>query len=293
MSFVTNNRTRRTKRARTHGTAPDVSSAYIGGARAFESNPTLKETGRKTTLTDTIIGSHHSKGLTIIGGSANADLHHGENIDGRSIPFGTSGEDDGLDDGYPNSNMAHPPYPISYHGPGYMRITNPISIPTIIHPLHVKDEAVFGGNVTIRGSLTVEAETLPGDPFLPVIQDALGNELTGVTTTSTYISETTVDYFEVLISWTGFANLDPAQQIRLTGFPLTNYSITSASDVTGHGGIATTSICGKLHTLAVPGQNYIVLEEADQAAGTAPTDILGANFFGPGEIHIFGHLRKT
>jgi hypothetical protein len=174
-----------------------------------------------------------------------------------------------------------------------MKFMNPISIPTIIHPVHMNEDVIVGGNMTIRGSLTVNAEILPGDPFVPVIQDALGNELTGATSNSVYITATTVDYFEVVIAWTGFANLDPAEEIRLTGFPLTNYSLTSASDVTGHGGIATTSICGKFHTLVVPGQSYIVLEEADQAAGTAPSPVLGANFFDAGEIHIIGHLRKT
>ena len=137
MSFVTNNRTRRTKRARVQHSSIDTSNAIAGGSnlKKFESNPSIQSTGRKSSLVDTIIGSHESKGITIMGGSANADFHHGTNIDDRDIPLGTSGEDNGLDDGYPNSNMAHPPYPISYTGPGYMKIVNPISIPTIIHPL--------------------------------------------------------------------------------------------------------------------------------------------------------------
>lgn len=295
MSFVTNNNTRRTKRARTHGTAVDTTSTVVGGNSLshFAHNPSISSTARKPTLVDTVIGSHGSKGLTIMGGSANSDFHHGTNIDGRAVALGTSGEDDGLDDGYPNSNLAHPPYPISYQGPGYMKFMNPISIPTVIHPMHVKDDSVFGGNVTIRGSLTVEAETTPAGPFLPVIQDALGNELTGVTVNSVYISETTVDYYEVVISWTGFANLDPAEEIRLTGFPLSNYSALSASDVTGHGGISTTAVGGKFHVLATPGESYVILEEADQTAGTAPTAVIGANFFGAGEIQIIGHMHKV
>jgi hypothetical protein len=292
MSFTTNNNTRRTKRARTHGIAADTSGAVAGssGLSQFAHNPSISSTARKPTLVETVIGSHSSKGLTIMGGSANDDFHHGTNPDGRSIALGTSGEDDGLTDGFPNSNLAHPPFPISYQGNGYMRFMNPISIPTIIHPVHIKGDTTFGGDVTIAGSLFVVS---PPITFVPVIQDALGNELTGATSDSVYLSDSGVDYFELTITWTGVGSLDPAEEMRLTGLPLTNYSATSEPDMTGHGGVATTAIGGQFHTLIVPGQSYIVLQEVDQSAGTASTALLGANFYAAGEIRIRGHLRKT
>ena len=221
------------------------------------------------------------------------DFNHGQNPDQRTVPLALHGDSGGLVDGEQNWNLGYPPFPISFDGPGYLEFQSPVSLPSILGPVHLKGNTVINGNVQITGSLTVDSGTLPEDPFVPVIQDALGNELTGVVTQSLYISDTTKDYFEVLIAWTSFGDLDPTEDIRLTGFPLTNYSVTSAPEMTGQGGIATTAIGGKFTTLCTPGQSYLVLEEVDQSAGTAPTPLLGANFFSAGEIRIHGHVRKT
>ena len=279
MSFVTNNNSRRTKRARVNGVGVDPLSILSASAvvRPFVSHPPISTIGRKPVLTDTVIGSHNSRSLSILGGSARSDFHHGTNPDGRDIPMGTSGEDGGLVDGEPNSTLAHPPHPITFNGPGYLAFVGAVGLPNIVGPTHIKDDVTIAGDTVIDGGLTVTG-TITSTPtaptaFTPVIQDALGNELTGVSVTSTYLSGASVDYFEANIAWTGFGDLDPAEEIRLTGVALTNYSAGSSPDVFGHGGIATTAIGGEFQARVVPGQSYVLLEELDQSAGTAPTSV--------------------
>ena len=288
-SFSTNSNTRRTKRARVHNVRPDASSAVVGSSinKSFEHNSALNVSGKRVSLVDTHIGSCNSKGLVIVGGSAHKDFHHPENPDNRGIPGGTSGDTNGLRDTFPNSTLAHPPHPISFTGPGYLAFQQEVALPTIRGDCHVT------GDVIIDGTLTVVNEGV-ATSFTPVITDALGNELDGVTmVSSTYVTQTIIDYFVTEISWTGFFQLAAGELIRLTGLPLSSYALGAVPIMQGQGGIATSAVGGNYHVQVVSGQSYLLLEEVDVTGGTAPTGLTDANFFGgAGSLHVSGWLRK-
>jgi len=289
-SFTTNNNSRRTKRARVHGVLPDNGSGTIGSSagKSFEHNSTLSVTGRKPGLVDTHIGSHNSRGLVINGGGAESDFHQADNPDDRTIPLGQSGEDDGLVNGYPNHTLAHPPFPVTFTGPGYLAFQQEVAMPFIRGDMHVM------GNMIVDGSLTILNEGVPA-VFAPVITDALGNELDGATVVSSvYITFTEVDYFECEISWTGFTQLVAGQALRLTGFPLTVYSEGSVPTFKAHGGLSTNAIGGEFHMQCVAGQSYIEMEQLDPSCSGIPEPVLEENFFGAtGQIHAQGWLLKT
>ena len=289
-SFSTNNNTRRTKRARVNGVLPDHTGNAIGSnaGKVFEHNVAVNVSGKKSGLVDTQIGSHNSKGLMIVGASANTDFSHPDNPDSRSILLGTSGSTNGLKDGYSNTHLAHPPFPISFSGPGYLAFQEEVALPFIRGDTHVTGNLIVDGTLTINNS---GAST----SFAPVITDALGNELDGAAVvTSVYVQETQIDYFECEITWTGFTLLGAGEKLRLTGFPLTNYSIGSVPILQAQGGVAICNVGGNFHVQCVAGQSYVLLEEVDVNAGTAPTGLTDNNLFGAaGHIHVSGWLRKT
>lgn len=277
-SYVTNNNTRRVKRARVSNShvandAPPPSTFLTGLASS------KNVTGRRQELVDTVIGSHSSKGLLIVGGSAGQDFNHPNNPDDREIYLGRSGETQ-LD------QLAHPPYPIRFSGPGYLQFEQEVAMPFIRGNMHITGDLVIDGSLSVVNSGT-------GITFAPVITDALGNGLDGVNVQSTYISNTQIDYFEAYITWTGSTLLAPGEKLRLAGFPLTTYSLTSVPKMALQGGISLRAIGANPHVQVVSGQSYMLLEEEDVNAVTAPTGLDDTNLTGgPGVLHISGWLRK-
>jgi len=289
--FVTNNNTRRTKRSRVHHTFPDDTNTV--GAVPFSGDTgtgfSFSAQSRDPHLVETTIGSHNSKGLVIVGSSALGDFHHPTNPDDRDIALGTSGEDGGLHDGKPNDTLANPPFPVTFTGPGYLAFQSGFSVPQIIGNTHIR------GDLLIDGTLTVRNETTTSLVFAPVIQDALGNELTGVATVSNYVIHDQIHYLEALFTWTDFVDLDPTSAIRITGLPTTfSYTGLGAPLVLPHGGIATDFVGGAFHMYTNSGGNYLELQQIDMTTGAAPVSVLGSNFYGAaGSLQIAGWLLSS
>lgn len=179
MNFVTNTQTRRGKRSRTHGFTPQQAHAVVKDI-TLKDEVSLSEgfsrvSSNITPLSNTVLGSHTSKGLTIMGSSMMHDPYYGKNPDERvDVPMGTSGTLGGVQNGEPNNNLAKPIFPITYNGPGHMKFMNMIELP------HIRGDSDFKGKLNIHGGLTVNGVTLPVDttptePFVNLrIEDSLG-----------------------------------------------------------------------------------------------------------------------
>jgi len=282
-SFTTNNNTRRTKRSRT------INSVHVGSqadSKVITNNSIV--VGKNSLLVETVIGSHNSKGLVIVGGSAGRDLNQPFNPDERDIPLGESTLNGDLAD-----TLANPPFPVSFLGPGYLKFQNEISVPSI------KGDVTINGNLLVTGSVT--AETLAGlsgpeavELFDPVVEDSAGNEFDGVTVRGTYEANVAgdTDHYTVTFSWTGKTNISAVNAIRITGFPFTDY-VASQVDTFESSGVFTTQI-GASHivTLRGTGVNGVDLKAHDTTSGTR-SDVLGFNFLTSGSMYISGFLKRT
>lgn len=288
MSFVTNNNTRRTKRARVHGTTAHQTKTggFDHSVKSLETFPSIKTSHNKSNLVVTSIGSFNSKGLQIIGGAAGQDFSSPTNPDDKTIPGAIGGAVD-LEDG-PANRVADPAFPISFSGPGYMKFQSEVAIPTIRGDVHILGDLHVHGSVTSTGPTAFGI--LEGGLFIPVITDALGNELDGVTAVSSYVTETTLHYLSVRISWTGKTLIDDTEPMRLTGLPFTTYTDEINLPLSPREGVTTINVGANLYARAVGGNDWLDFIEYSSTSGATATDVLGSQFASSGSLVIAGWL---
>lgn len=282
MSFHSNSSTRRTKRACVNGIRRTqlLGSTGFPAKEDFGITPGSLKSTRTSAARHTIIGHHESKGITILGGVASLDHHFPLNPDGRDIPMGTSGQDGGVRDGFPNSTVAKPPFPIVYNGPGFLKFENAVAIATLL------------GDTTIRGDLKVDGTLTTVPPtvtFAPVLEDDSGNEPTGVTTSANYRIYDGMDYFELEISWTGKGSITTGD-LLLTGFPST-YSSKSEVQLVAEEGLFTARI-GNTFTLR-PTSSGLELMEINVTSGLKSDPVIGTQLHTAGTIRAAGWIKTV
>lgn len=289
MSFVTNNNSRRTKRARVHGTA--IAQTKLGGndltVKSFATHPDVTTAGRKSNLTVTTIGSENSKGLTIIGGQAGQDFNNPNNPNNKTIPGERGGTVD-KDDGTPANDIADPEFPVTFSGPGYMSFKSELKIP------HIRGDTYIHGDLKVSGTVTSSSAPILGfGLYAPTIMDALGNELDGVTMTETYVSEVTgVHYFQTRIQWTGKTLIDNSQAMILSGMPVTTYPEGASVIVQPLQGLYTVNVGGNIYAkISTATNDYLDLYEYSTTSGAAAVPVLGSEFGSTGEVVISGWIE--
>lgn len=293
-SFVTNNNTRYTKRARVTNTHHDRSNNVVGAVPHIPLNNDIDMTdsGRKVPLVETSIGSHNSKGLTIIGGSAGTDSNNPQNPDEHDIPLSQSGVG-GV--GVTTDKLANPAYPVSFLGPGYLQFQGEVGVPSI------RGNVEVNGNLLVMGSITNESGELGGGapaviPFSPVIEDSAGAVLDGVTVVSSYETNQaeTMDFFDVRISWTGKTAITNGNTMRIVGFPFTDYLESSVVFVPCPLGIFASEVGGyTILTVRGGGDNGFDFKTHSTMRGGSPDSLYGTNFLDAGSLMVSGHLQRT
>lgn len=294
-SFVTNNNTRYTKRARVTHTHNDRTNNVVGAVpfKPLNNKIDLTLNGRKPQLVETSIGSHNSKGLVIIGGSAGQDRNQPSNPDSRNIPGGSSGIG-GV--GVTSDTIAYPPYPVSFIGPGYLKFQDEIGVPSI------RGNVEINGSLIVMGSITNENGTVgAAEPeivaFSPVIEDSAGALLDGVTAVGLYENksdEIEGDYFELRISWTGKTLITGSNTMRIVGFPFTDYLTDTIIVVPSPEGVISSEIGGyTVMTVRGGGDNGFHLKTHSPTRGGNPDSLVGTNFLDTGSLFVSGHLTRA
>lgn len=289
MSFVSNKRTRRTERACTHGTSFKSVLATTGSAPIDDTrfNRGTTSAVRNQTAETTSIGSHNSRGLVIHGGSVADSFQYPTDADGN-VPPGFHRVDGQSTAPFNGTN--HPKFPITYSGPGHLDFQSGFSVPYIIGSTEIK------GDLLVHGSLRVTNTFGPSTAmFLPVIKDALGNELDGaVVTGSSYKLIDFGDYFECCISWTGTSLIDLDEAMYLTGFPATYYSNLSFGTVHPDRGLYTINTGATIACKAINGSSSLEFVESDTTSADPRLNVHGEQFDdGPGSMCIRGLLAHA
>ena len=285
MSFVSNARTRKTKRACTHHTTFKSVLSSTGAAPIDDTrfNRGPQSAVRNQTAETTTIGSHNSRGLTIIGDAMTDSFQYAPNP--YNNPVGDFDVSVGDDHSLPRPKR--PNFPITYSGPGHLAFQSGFSVPYIEGNTEIK------GDLIVHGSLVVTNVLGPGTaPFTPVIEDELGGTLTGVTVVSSYKLIDFGDYFECCITWTG-SNLVSGSDVRLTGFPLTNYSNLSFGTVHVDYGIVPFGIGAQIECRATTGDDYLSFFEADLTTNAPNVNLIGETFASAGKVCVRGLLTKV
>lgn len=291
-SFVTNNNTRRTKRARVHNvlSANETNVIPIVGGKTFQGVSNVQGSGRNPGLTVTQIGSHNSKGIMIVGSSSVSDFSSPTNPDDLDIPL--SSADLGT-----KTKLSYPAFPIGFSGPGYLEFQNELSIPFVTGNTSINGNVTITGNVTVDGTLksnlgSVQIESVEDWPI--VIEDSAGASLDGLLTSGVYETNSagTLDYFEASVSWTGKTLVGAGLAMRVVGFPYTNFlegQIIGGASATG---IYSTYVGADVRLeLRGTGLDGFNLKAYDSTRGVAD-DVLGVNFLDTGSLHISGILAR-
>jgi len=294
--FVTNNYSRRVKRSRTTHSVPDNTNNVVGSIppQPINNSVDLNQNGKKPELTETSIGSHNSKGLVILGGSAGQDRNQPSNPDDRELPGGTSSVG-GV--GVTGDTIAYPPYPVSFMGPGYLNFENEIGVPSIRGNVNLNGNLVVFGSITNEhGTVGVPEETPPVVAFNPVVEDSAGALLDGVTAVGTYESNAagTMDFFDLRISWTGKTLITDSNTMRIVGFPYTDYLTDSIVHIPSPVGVISSELGG--YTVMVvrgSGNNGFHLKTHSPTRGGNPDSLLGSNFSDAGSLFVSGHLTRA
>jgi len=294
--YVTNNYTRRVKRARTTNSLPDNTNNVVGAVpfQAINNSVDLTQNGKKPELCETSIGSYNSKGLVILGGAAGQDRNQPSNPDSRDIPGSTSTAGGA---GVTNDRIANPPYPVSFLGPGYLNFENEIGVPSIRGNVNLNGNLVVFGSITNEhGTVGLPVETAPVITFNPVVEDSAGALLDGVTAVGTYESNTagTMDFFDIRVSWTGKTLITGSNTMRIVGFPYTDYLTDSVVVVPSPVGVISSEVGG--YTVMVVrggGDNGFHLKTHSPTRGGNPDSLLGSNFSDTGSLFVSGHLTRA
>ena len=238
------------------------------------------------------IGGWNAKGLNIIGGGVAMDYTYPSNPDGHGIPLAKDG--DNAETGLPKDRLFAPPFPVSYQGPGYLKFLSPFACPGIIGNFDISGDVIMDktlhveGNLTVGGTVTSGASTVP---FIPGIEDALGNPLTGVTITSAIYTTSNPDYMQVCISWTG-SSLSALEQVRLVNMPFTSYLDSSFVSVIPDTGVSTKNVGASVWAHGVVGADYLEFVQSDTTSADPMEPLVGFDFDTTGSICITGHVYK-
>jgi len=294
MSFVTNNNSRRTKRARVQNSIPDRNEVRAQGTSGTSFAVTTArhlKGARDTTITETTIGSHSSKGLVINGGMAGKDFNHPYNPDQLDVPLAINGQQA---DGDPAFELGHPAYPISFSGPGYLKFVGPTALPSILGPVHITGDVTVSGALTHTGSSPVGGSSsteLEEVIFNPSIQDSVGNGLTGGSASGSYYTLDAIHYFQAIISWTGKGSINNSSPMRLYGMPFTTYTVGSAVDVHIKQGVVALNVGGGIHArYTTTGNTWLDLVEYSTTSGADAQNVVGAEFESVGQLVVTGWL---
>ena len=290
-SFVTNNNTRYTKRARVNNYRHDRTNNVVGAVPFIPLNNSidLSKNRHARHIVETTIGSHNSKGLVILGGAAGSDRNHPQNPDLREIPLGSSGESD-LGDTL--DQLAHPPHPITFQGPGYLEFQGEVSIPhirgdTVISGdlrlshknLHVNGDATVKGDMTLEGSFSVDSLTV----------DSL-------TITSTTESTSTTTGALVVPGGVGIAkNLYVGGEMHYQGIKLPDgkHLLNTLSTGLHNGGVMSTA---SATTIDITAGNGLMVDSHTDPDNPTETDIAWTAFSGVAIANMgngFTHIYIT
>lgn len=140
MSFVTNDASRRGKRARMYNLNKEQSStSSVGGAALKSFTPTPAAGPTPDTVT---LGSQNTTSINIVGKHPQNSYAHSS--DGTGKRFSEDGE----------LFAALEPFLINYIGPGYLKFTSPVAIQTFLEEVNFKHDVTFDGNVTANGAFS-------------------------------------------------------------------------------------------------------------------------------------------
>ena len=297
--YVTNNYSRRVKRARTTHSLPDNTNNVVGSVpfQALNNSVDLTQNGKRPELVETSIGSYNSKGLVILGGAAGKDRNQPSNPDSRDIPGSTSTQGG---PGVTDDRIANPPYPVSFVGPGYLNFENEIGVPSIRGDVSINGNLVVMGKITNEhGSIVVAGAGGTDAPvaiLTPVVEDSAGAPLDGVTAVGTYESNAagTMDFFEIRISWTGKTLITDTNTMRIVGFPYTDYLSDSVITVPSPVGVISGELGGyTVMTVRGFGDNGFHLKTHSPTRGGNPDSLTGTNFSDTGSLFVSGHLTRA